>query len=175
MMGRQIRVVVSTQVLQLLEDGTQVNRWPVSTAAFGVGSRPNSNQTPLGLHRIYEKIGDGMPRGAVFVGRRYTGIIWNGEPTEEDGVLTRILRLEGLDPGNLTSLERCIYIHGTNREADIGRPLPVFQRAAAWVRGQPTWHPEPRSHGCVRMRNLDVMDLYDRVAVGDEVLIVETL
>ena len=125
------------------------------------GERQGSEQTPRGPHEIRAKIGDGAPVGAVFVGRRPTGEVCTPErfaaQPERDWILTRILWLRGLEPGrnrlgDVDSMRRFIYIHGTPDEARIGAP---------------------HSHGCIRMRNGDVMALFDRVAVGTPVEIVE--
>lgn len=146
--SRHLRVSVSAQRLDILEpDGSVLRSYPVSTAKKGVGSEPNSNQTPLGWHRIVEKIGDGEPLGTHFVGRRPTGRIWKStDPVEEKNlVLTRILWLDGEEPHNLTSKDRYIYIHGTNREDLIGQPA---------------------SAGCICLRNDDVAELYSLTPVG---------
>ena len=146
-----LRVSVSDQRLDLIDDAGKVTRsFPVSTAKKGTGSEPNSNQTPLGWHRICEKIGDGAPHGAQFVGRKPTGRIWkSADPLEERNlVLTRILWLDGEEPHNRTSKSRYIYIHGTNREDLIG---------------------SPSSAGCVCLKNDDVIQLYDLVPAGTRV------
>lgn len=146
-----------------LEAGDRVLRdYVVSTSKVGTGGASGSLRTPLGRHRIAEKIGDGAPIGAVFRGRVRTGevaeLLTSAVDVEEDLVLTRILWLEGLEPGvnrgpGVDSKNRYIYIHGTNEEGLIGTAA---------------------SHGCVRMRNADVVDLYDAVEVGTEVRIVES-
>ncbi|HVP14559.1 MAG TPA: L,D-transpeptidase family protein, partial [Terriglobales bacterium] len=128
-----------------------------STAAAGIGGRSGSLQTPPGLHRIHARIGAGSPSGAVFVSREPTGEIWRGEPREDDLILTRVLTLEGLEPGvnrgpDCDSLERFIYIHGTNHESRLG---------------------EPGSHGCIRMANADVITLFDRVSEDDLVAVLD--
>lgn len=148
-----VRVIVSVpdQSLRLLSGNNRVIReYPVSTGAHGTGTAENSNRTPLGRFRIARKIGDGAEPGTIFRSRRVTGI-WRGEESDEDYVLTRILWLDGCDPENANTFRRYIYIHGTNQEHLIGTPA---------------------SHGCVRMRNGDVIDLYDRVAEGTPVRIV---
>ena len=144
----QIRIHVPTQSLELLDDaGAVQRRHTVSTSRFGLGSEPGSNKTPTGRFRIAEKHGDGAPPGMVFISRVASGTIGQeGDP--KDHVQTRILWLEGLDPGNANTYERYIYIHGTNAESQLGTPA---------------------SYGCVRMGNLDIIDLYDRVAVGTQV------
>jgi len=150
---RKIRVSIAAQRLDLLETGERVLlSFPVSTSGFGLGSEPGSNKTPLGRFAVGEKIGDGAPLGAVFVGRVPTGTMAALESPDstEDLITTRILWLEGREPENANTRERYIYIHGTNHEEQIG---------------------EPRSHGCVRMRNADVIRLFDLVELGTEVTI----
>lgn len=151
---RSIRVVIATQRLELREGGALRSSWPVSTSHAGSGEREGSERTPRGRHEVRAKIGDGAPLGAVFVGRRATGEIWTpalGRSwPDRDWILTRILWLRGLEPGvnrggDVDSMRRTIYIHGTPDEASLGRPA---------------------SHGCVRMRNDDVVDLFDAVEVG---------
>ncbi len=154
--ARLIVVDVDHQRLYLIEDGRITADYPVSTAAAGVGGREGSLRTPPGVHRIQRRIGAGEPSGAVFVDREPTGRSWEGEPESDDLILTRILTLEGEEEGinrgpGYDSLERMIYIHGTNHESMLGVPA---------------------SHGCVRLSNRDVIDLFDRVATGDPVVIV---
>ncbi len=137
------------------EDGKAVARWPLSTARLGIGGKENSYQTPPGWHRIARKIGQSAACGTRFVSREPTGEIWTGEAGDDDLILTRILTLEGLEDGvnrgpGCDSLERYIYIHGTNQESLLGRPT---------------------SHGCVRMSNQDVCALFDRIEEGDYVFI----
>ncbi len=143
------------QRLGLLLDGALAAVHPVSTAANGLGCEENSFKTPTGWHRIARRIGEDAGPGTVFRAREATGEVWRGEPTDEDLILTRVLTLEGLEPGHnqgpgVDSLERFIYLHGTNQEPDLGRPV---------------------SHGCVRLSNADVVDLFDVVAEDDPVLI----
>lgn len=146
----QISVHVPSQTLDLIENGEVIRRYAISTSCYGLGSEPGSNFTPLGRFQIAEKHGDGAPPGEIFVSRVPTGRIGQeGEP--EDHVQTRILWLEGLEPENANTYDRYIYIHGTNAESLLGTPA---------------------SHGCVRMSNLDVIDLYDRVQTGTPVEIV---
>ncbi|MCW8880917.1 MAG: L,D-transpeptidase [Sedimenticola sp.] len=128
--------------------------YAVSTASNGPGEKEGSGCTPRGLHRIRLKIGDGLPENAVLVGRRYTGEIYTPSLAEanpkRDWILTRILWLTGIEPkknrgGNVDSLRRFIYIHGTPDSEPMGRTA---------------------SHGCIRMRNKELIDLFDRVPVG---------
>jgi len=145
-----IRVDVPSQRLDLLSDqGEIVASYPVSTSRFGLGAQEGSLKTPTGNFQIAQKIGGGEPERMIFKGR-----IPTGEVTEtggdEDLILTRILWLDGLDPENDNTHDRYIYLHGTNQEGFIGTPA---------------------SHGCIRLRNSDIMDLFDRVEVGTSVQI----
>ncbi|MEN8138876.1 MAG: L,D-transpeptidase [Bacteroidota bacterium] len=157
----KIVVNIKQQNLYLIHRGDTLNVYRVSTSINGIGAHKGSRKTPLGKHKIDYKIGDGMPIGTIFVSRESTGkiaeIYKDKTDEDEDLVLTRILQLRGLEPGvnlggNVDSYERRIYIHGTNEEGLIGVPA---------------------SHGCIRMLNDDVIDLYDRVAVSTIVEIVE--
>ena len=154
-----ICVDIERQRLILLEDGRSVVEYPVSTAAKGHGCDAGSYKTPIGWHRIRLKIGDGHPPGAVFVGRRPTGEVFSPDlgraAPGRDWILTRILWLEGLEPGlnrggSVDTLRRYIYIHGT---PDEGMDHP------------------PGSHGCIRMYNSHIVDLFSRVCRGTRVLL----
>jgi L,D-transpeptidase YbiS len=148
----QIRVHIPSQTLDLLDsDGLLVRRYPVSTSQFGTGFEEGSFKTPTGQFQISEKHGAGAPEGEIFVGRVATGRI-GIEGEGGDHVQTRILWLEGLDAENANTKERYIYLHGTNWERLLGTPA---------------------SHGCVRLSNPDVIDLFDQVAVGTPVTIEE--
>lgn len=144
-----IHVSVRNQQLDLLEGGRVVASYPISTSKFGLGSEPGSYKTPVGRFLIEKKFGDGAPAWAVFKSRQATGDL-AVEGGDEDAILSRILWLGGKEPHNANTRERYIYIHGTNQESLIGSPA---------------------SHGCVRMRNADIIDLYDRVSPGTEVVI----
>lgn len=136
--------------MDLFDDsGSLIRRYVISTSKFGLGSEPGSNKTPIGNFRIAEKVGDDAPAGVIFKSRIQTDE-FGKEDDPEDRVQTRILWLEGLDPENSNSKERYIYIHGTNAESQLGSPA---------------------SHGCVRMSNNDVIDLYAQVKVGTPVVI----
>ena len=159
----QVLVVdVTSQRLYLFERGRLVGSYPVSTAERGTGNQEGSLQTPLGLHRVDEKIGADAPVGMIFRGRRPTGqraeiLTGPDERAARDDVTTRILWLAGLEPGvnqggDVDSKRRYIYIHGTPEEGRIGTPA---------------------SHGCVRLTNADVIELFDRVEVGALVDIIE--
>lgn len=159
---RLLVVDTTAQVLFLLENGQVVNEWVISTAINGVGSAKGSQQTPLGVHRVAQKLGDGAPLGAIFKARRNTGriaqiLMGADERSTADNVTTRILWLDGLEPGlnkggNVDSYERYIYIHGTDEEGRLGNPA---------------------SHGCIRMRNADVIDLFNRVDENTLVVITQ--
>jgi lipoprotein-anchoring transpeptidase ErfK/SrfK len=149
-----LRVSVSAQRLDMVGDDGRVTRsFPVSTAKNGTGSEPDSHKTPLGWHRICQKIGEHADSGTHFIGRQPTGRIWKStDPVEEKNlVLTRILWLDGEEDHNKTSKDRYIYIHGTNREDLIGTPA---------------------SAGCVCLKNSDVIELYDLIPVGTRVEII---
>ena len=153
----RLRVSVAAQTLELLaaDSGEVLRTFPVSTSRFGLGTEPGSFRTPLGRFRVGEKIGDGLPPGTAFLSREPDGTLGPEDALAsdaEDLILSRILWLEGLEPHNANTRERFIYIHGTNHEAHIGQPA---------------------SHGCVRMRNEDIVELYDTVAVGTEIIITE--
>jgi len=130
--------------------------FPVSTAARGAGNRCDSLQTPLGRHRICAKIGAGLPLHTIFVGRRPVGIYHaDTDDPGRDWILTRILWLEGTQTGinrrgAVDTKPRHIYIHGTHAEDCIGTPV---------------------SHGCIRMRNADILTLFRHVRLGEHVLI----
>lgn len=147
----RIEVSIDDQRLDLIEGSRVVLSFPVSTAEKGMGFAEGSYRTPTGRFRVVEKIGGGMPLGTVFQARVPVGQ-WDscGPEIKGDLILSRILRLEGLDEANANTLERCIYVHGTNCEAEIGFPA---------------------SHGCVRMRNVDVIELFEMVREGVEVTI----
>jgi len=150
-----LHVLIDTQQMVLNCTAAEPKIFMISTSRFGVGNREGSNMTPTGLHRITEKIGAGAPSGRIFKERIDTGIDWNNSMSGENCILTRILRLDGLETGvnkgpGIDSFERYIYIHGTNREEEIGTPL---------------------SHGCICMKNNDIIKLFDLVEEGTLVFI----
>ena len=155
-----IAVNISSQELFLLNKGHIEQVYSISTSTYGTGSKENSFKTPLGKHKISEKIGQELPRGAILKARKWTGaianIIKNPIDTEFDVVTSRILWLEGLEQGKnlgpgVDSKSRYIYIHGTAEEGLIGKPA---------------------SDGCVRMYNNDVISLFDKVSINTEVWII---
>ncbi len=145
----KILISVPEQKLTLLDAGKPVRSYPVSTSRFGIGTQPGSYRTPIGRFRIREKIGYNSKPWTCFKGRLPVGIA-PADAEGDDLVLTRILWLDGVDPDNANTASRFIYIHGTPQEALIGQPA---------------------SHGCIRMRNHDVMELFDHVAENDEIII----
>jgi len=145
---RKIEVSVREQLLKLYEGEDILEIYPISTSKFGLGSEEGSYKTPLGKFRVGEKIGDDAPANTIFKSREPVGCWCADEASEDDLVLSRILWLDGEEEANANTKERYIYIHGTNHEGDIG---------------------QPRSYGCVRMRNQDVMQLYALVPLGTPV------
>lgn len=141
--------------------GQLLKQYTVSTSKFGTGNQNGSEQTPLGLHRIKDKLGGAMPVNEVFIGRVPHGNLdeckERGVELPDDVIMSRILWLEGMEPGRnqggyVDTYQRYIYIHGTNHEDKIGKPSSI---------------------GCIRMRNEDIVDLFRLVEVGSEVLIEE--
>lgn len=145
----QIHIDTVRQSLHLLSNGTLVKSWPVSTSKFGLGFDLGSFKTPTGRFRVFEKIGESAPPWTIFKSRCSIGEIAT-PGGEEDAVLTRILWLEGLEPANANTKDRYIYIHGTNQENFIGQPA---------------------SHGCIRLRNDDIIELFGLVPEGTPVFI----
>lgn len=152
--SRYLDIAITEQRLRLLEDGIVGSEYPVSTARHGPGQRKGSECTPIGWHKIRAKIGGNAPNQAVFVARRPTGEIYSPQLAEahpkRDWILSRILWLGGLEPGinrygDVDSTWRYIYIHGCPDHLMSGVPA---------------------SHGCIRMRNADVIDLFEIVPPG---------
>ena len=146
-----IVVSVPDQRMAVVENGICIAKYPVSTSKFGVGDRPRSFATPLGMLQVAAKVGDNAPVGAVFHGQRRTGEILQPNAPGRDPIVTRILHLRGLESQNARAFGRGIYIHGTAEESRIGRPA---------------------SYGCIRMKSRDVVRLFDSVPVGARVEIV---
>lgn len=145
---RSIEVSIDDQELRVLEASEIIARFPVSTSAKGTGFKEGSLRTPVGRFRISRSIGEGEPWGTIFKGRVPVGLWQPGDGSAGDLVLTRILTLDGLDKRNANTLSRFIYIHGTNDEQHIGQPA---------------------SHGCIRLRNDDMIRLFELMTEGDEV------
>jgi lipoprotein-anchoring transpeptidase ErfK/SrfK len=158
----RLHVSVANQRLSVFDDeGKALREYSVSTAKAGVGEISGSYQTPRGRHIIRAKIGAGQPENTVFVRRRPTGEIWTPAIYEafpgRDWILTRILWLSGTEPGCnrlgcVDTMRRYVYIHGSPDSAEMG---------------------VPGSHGCIRMRNADIVELFDTVPCYSEVLITE--
>ncbi|MES9850247.1 MAG: L,D-transpeptidase [Candidatus Thiodiazotropha sp. L084R] len=161
MSNLQLRIDISRQQLICLESDVAVASYPISTALNGAGECFGSGRTPRGMHQIRIKIGEGYPENSVFVGRRPTGETYSKELAESqpdrDWVLTRIIWLTGLESGinrggKVDTLRRYIYIHGTPDSEPMG---------------------VPQSHGCIRMRNRDLIELFEKVEKGMLVEIVD--
>ena len=151
----QHHIVISTrdQKLAVLDRGTLLTMYPVSTSKFGLGDYSRSSRTPLGELEVAKKIGDNAPLGAVFKDRIRTGEIVAPNSPGRDPIVTRILWLRGREAQNANAFGRYIYIHGTPEERLIGMPA---------------------SYGCIRMRSSDIIQLYNIVGVGAAVTIVDT-
>lgn len=152
----QIIISIADQKLYLHKKGKLIKTYRVSTSKYGIGNKNNSFKTPLGKHMISSKIGRKARPGSIFRNRRNTKKIAKiGSDFDKDLITTRILRLQGLEPGKnkgkgIGTFCRCIYIHGTAEEHLIGKPA---------------------SHGCIRMKNRDIIELFDLVPRGMRVLI----
>jgi|TARA_B100001939_G_scaffold51526_1_gene40782 lipoprotein-anchoring transpeptidase ErfK/SrfK len=158
-MTYKIDIDISQQRLYLKQNDDLIKSYPISSSKYGEGSTENSNMTPLGLHVIKEKIGTDVPINTLFISRintkRTVNIENSRNKTKDDHITSRILWLDGLEEGKnkgkgVDSYSRYIYIHGTHEEGLIG---------------------EKASHGCIRMLNNDVIDLYNYVNIGTKVYI----
>lgn len=145
-----LEISIDDQRLHFLGAGKVLRSFPISTSKKGVGFREGSHRTPTGNFRIAGKIGGEQQLNTIFNKREPVGIWAEGESPDSDLILSRIIRLEGLDPENANTFDRFIYIHGTNREDLLGQPA---------------------SMGCVRLSNADMAELYEMVGEGDEVKI----
>ncbi len=152
--------ILSQDLIITDNNGLNISRYSISSAKNGAGEKSGSNCTPRGKHIVRAKIGAGQPLNTVFVGRRPTGEIYNHELSEKfpnrDWILTRILWLSGCEVGfnrlgDVDTMRRLVYIHGCPDTTEMGKP---------------------GSHGCIRMRNQDIVELFDRVPVGSFVNIV---
>lgn len=156
-----VLIVASEQKQYLLHNGEAIEQYTISTSEFGLGSKAGSNKTPLGVHIVKRKYGTNAKVGTIFKARGNTGRVAKilteaGKRSKADNVTTRILWLSGLEKGinqggNVDSYRRYIYIHGTDEEGRLGAPA---------------------SHGCIRMSNQSVIDLYQRIMVGTLVVII---
>jgi len=158
---KSVRVYLGDQTLDLLEDDRLVRRYSVSTSRNGPGETNGSYCTPRGEHIIRAKIGAGLPLNTVYVRRRPTGEIYGPELAQahpgRDWILTRILWLSGCEPGfnrhgSVDTMRRFVYIHGTPDTTELGKPGSI---------------------GCIRMRNTELVELFDAVPAGTPVSILE--
>jgi lipoprotein-anchoring transpeptidase ErfK/SrfK len=147
----EIIVSVAEQQLALVNGGVIVKKFPVSTSRFGLGDSFGSYKTPLGRLRVWSKLGNKLPEGAVFKRRNFSGEVIAKNAQGRDPIVTRILWLEGVESCNKNARSRCIYIHGTPQERSLGKAS---------------------SFGCVRMRSHDVVEVFDAIPVGATVTIV---
>lgn len=157
----RLDISIAEQKLRVMKEHNELAVFSISTAANGLGEQANSGCTPRGHHIIRAKIGSQQPQGSVFIGRRLTGEVYSKLLAEQfpdrDWILSRIMWLCGTEVGRnrlgaVDSQRRYIYIHGTPDSEPMGKPL---------------------SHGCIRMRNNDVIELFDSVECGTEVFIHE--
>lgn len=156
---KMILVSIKDQKLLLIQDNIKIAEYQISTSKFGIGNKMDSNMTPLGNHVIKEKIGDRVPKNSIYNEGEFTkeiAITNSKETIKQDLITTRIMKLDGLEnginkSGTIDSYSRGIWIHGTPDEESIGTPS---------------------SHGCIRMRNDDVIHLFNSVDVGTPVTIV---
>jgi lipoprotein-anchoring transpeptidase ErfK/SrfK len=147
----KIDVSIGEQLLRLKRGRKTLRTYPISSSRFGLGSEEGSMKTPLGKFRVVEKIGHGAAPGTIFRARVALGPD-DPLPDTEDFITSRILWLDGLEEHNANTRDRFIYIHGTKHEDDIGSPA---------------------SHGCIRMRNADVIELFELVDETTPVVIRE--
>ena len=154
-----IFVSIEKQRLYHINDNKIICEYIISSSAYGTGNQSGSNKTPLGLHKVKHKYGNNTPINGRMIARIYTGdiatVYKDNTKSKTDDVTTRILWLEGLEQGKnkgekIDSFKRYIYIHGTSEEGRLGTPA---------------------SHGCIRMKNKEVIDLYNKVSIGTLVLI----
>ncbi len=156
---RLIKIVIPEQTLSFLENDSVLQTYTISSGKNGVGEQMGSEQTPRGWHQVRAKIGANCAENTVFIARRPSGEIYSQQRRDaskpRDWILTRIMWLSGLELGKnrlgkVDTMRRYIYIHGSPDEVEMG---------------------VPGSRGCIRMRNKDIIELFDRVKVGDKVLI----
>ena len=155
--GDLLYVSVHRQSMFHVRNGLLVKEYAIATAKNGLGSEKDSYRTPTGMHRISEKYGAGVPINGIFRDRKFTGEIADLNGHDLDQITSRILRLDGTEAGHNRggdhdSHKRCIYIHGTANETSIGKPS---------------------SRGCIRMRNADVIEIFDLVQIGTPVVILD--
>lgn len=146
-----VDISIRDQQLTVTRDGETVRSYPISSSRFGIGTQEGSFKTPTGNFRIAQKIGGDVPHGTIFRSRVALGPE-DPLPSTDDLVMSRILWLDGIDDHNANTRDRFIYIHGTKHEDKIGSPA---------------------SHGCIRMRNTDVVELFELVDETTAVVIRE--
>tara|TARA_B100000809_G_C14952701_1_gene464472 strand:+ start:148 stop:738 length:591 start_codon:yes stop_codon:yes gene_type:complete len=152
-------VSLKEQKMYHLKQGKLLSEYKISSSAYGIGSKAGSNKTPLGLHKVKQKFGEKTPINGRMIARVFYGqivtIYTDNTKSKTDDVCSRILWLDGMEEGlnkgdGIDSYSRYIYIHGTSEEGRLGKPA---------------------SHGCIRMKNKDIIELYDKVKIGTLVLI----
>ncbi|MDD5349360.1 MAG: L,D-transpeptidase [Chthoniobacteraceae bacterium] len=146
----EIVIDVDNQEMTLMQAGQEVAKFPVSTSKFGLGDEFRSYKTPVGVFEVCDKTGGTLPLGAVLKKGQPTGEVLQPDAPGRDPIVTRMIRLRGLESQNRHALERGIFIHGTPEERRLGKPV---------------------SWGCIRMRSKDVVTLYSVVPVGTRVVI----
>lgn len=145
-----VAITLCDQKLTVFSGGKKVKDYSISSSKFGIGETNGSRRTPLGIHAVTSKTGEGQPKGMVFKGCRPTGEVVGVDAAGRDPIVTRVIQLAGLESFNRNSYGRRIYIHGTPEERFIGRPA---------------------SYGCIRMKSDDIVDLFGRVRRGVPVAI----
>jgi hypothetical protein len=144
-----MKIIISIRYQTLIFTHRNVKlKYPVSTSKFGEGFDYGSNKTPLGMHIVCEKIGEDAEYGMIFKERKPTGNLAEIGHSEEDVITSRILRLKGLQTRNSNTFDRYVYIHGTSDEASIGKKASI---------------------GCIRMKNDDIINLFEHVELGCKV------
>ena len=150
--GTELIVSIPDQTVVLVDGGNLIARYRVSTSKFGNGDSAGSYRTPLGTLFVSGKFGDHLPAGTVIKNRLPTGEVIAVDAPNRDAIVSRVIWLRGMEQQNAAAHDRCIYIHGTPEERNIGKTA---------------------SFGCIRMRSRDIMALYDRVHIGMHVTVSE--
>ena len=148
----EIIVSIPDQTLAVVDSGKLIARYRVSTSKFGNGDDVGSYRTPLGTLFVSGKFGDHLRAGTVIKNRMPTGEVIAVDAPNRDAIVSRVIWLRGMEQQNAAARDRCIYIHGTPEERNIGKAA---------------------SFGCIRMRSRDIMALYDRVHIGMHVTVSE--
>ncbi len=143
--GPELFVSIPDQALVLVDGGKPIARYRVSTSKFGNGDSAGSYRTPLGTLFVSGKFGDRLPAGTVIKNRMPTGEVIAVDALNRDAIVSRVIWLRGMEHQNAAAHDRCIYIHGTPEERNIGKAS---------------------SFGCIRMRSCDIISLYERVHIG---------